>query len=583
MSKVFRAGFLLLNFLTAAVLFGEEVAPIAFGKAANSTFSDQTAEDRKGGWTDQGGNDLRAIPAGRGKFGGIAFEIVRSETAPECIVLGGQKERSYLPRQVEMKVPGTVRGRTLYLLHAGAWVVNGQHAGNLTVEYDGGAPSKFSLRNGREVLDWSSPRDGGNAKRVWSIYNGNTQVSLFVSRFALRDRPIRSIRFEAEDPVWMIAAVSVGTELPVYGITPRWLVKGKYAAPATPDRREIARLLPDKGPVRNVILIIGDGMGMGALLATSNYAHGRGQALYLQQLPHTGLVQTRSANADVTDSAAAGTALATGHKTNNRFVGMKPDRTAVDSIAAMAAAQGKSVGIITTDALVGATPSAFYAHVPARGMASEIACFAAKCGYDILIGNERNHAFRPDQRKDGRDLCAEMQKAGYHAVRTPDTLPAAAAKAYGFIGDWRKDITLLSQFTAAAAEKLGKNPKGFFLMVESSLPDSGGHGNDPDLTVLGTLMADFTVKAAVEYARRHKDTLVVVTADHETGGIVCNGNNVKQTAPVIFYSTNQHTSAPVGIYAGGPGSDRFGGVMENTSIPKTFAKLWELSPGKKGE
>ena len=235
---------------------------------------------------------------------------------------------------------------------------------------------------------------------------------------------------------------------------------------------------------------------------------------------------------------------------------------------------------MTTDALTGATPAAFLAHADHRNQAEKIAADLSAAKSMILIGSNPK-PFLPKKeggrRTDSRNLLAELQKAGYRETATPEALKQVPADVpvYGFIPDWN-NTTLLSRFASAAFEKLNANPKGFFLMVEGHYPDKGGHGNNPDQSVNGVLMNDFLAKAALDFAMKHPDTLVVVTADHETGGLCVAPNKANPRKPHIHYMTGNHTGEPVDIYAFGPGADRFNAVLENTDIPKTFADFWRI-------
>lgn len=358
-----------------------------------------------------------------------------------------------------------------------------------------------------------------------------------------------------------------------------WEIKGTYPAPPRVDAAKLAAF-PRTGTPRNIILLIGDGMGQGALTLASLYAHGAPGKLTLNQFPVCGLARTASANNKVTDSAASGTALAGGYKTNNGMIGKTPDKVSRKSFAALARESGRSIGIMTTDALTGATPAAFLAHADHRNQAEKIAADLSAAKSMILIGSDPK-PFLPKKeggrRTDSRNLLAELQKAGYRETATPEALKQAPADVpvYGFIPDWN-NTTLLSRFASAAFEKLNANPKGFFLMVEGHYPDKGGHGNNPDQSVNGVLMNDFLAKAALDFAMKHPDTLVVVTADHETGGLCVAPNKANPRKPHIHYMTGNHTGEPVDIYAFGPGADRFNAVLENTDIPKTFADFWRI-------
>ena len=397
-------------------------------------------------------------------------------------------------------------------------------------------------------------------------------------------KPLKSIRFAAEEAVWMIAAASIGDDVQPRAIRKSWTLVRNYPAPPPVDAAELAAR-PQTGTPRNIIMIIGDGMGQGAQRLASLHAHGEPGRLVMEQLPAAGLALTHSANNSVTDSAASGTALSSGYKTNNGMVGVAPDKSKRNSIAEAARDSGRSVGIITTDSLTGATPGAYLAHVEHRGMTEAIADFASKSGFDILTGSDAG-PFLPrnagGKRGDGRDIFAELRQAGYREANDPATLSGLpAGKVYGTVNNWLSDTELLSKYAAAAFERLNANPRGFFVMVECSYPDYGGHGNNPELSTQGVLMADFLVRAALDFAGKRNDTLVVVTADHETGGISAAPNRGNPKRPFLYYTTTNHTGTPVAIFACGPGANRFAGVLDNTDIPTTLAGLWNLRIGEK--
>ena len=165
-----------------------------------------------------------------------------------------------------------------------------------------------------------------------------------------------------------------------------WEIKGTYPAPPPVDAAKLAKA-PRTGTPRNIILLIGDGMGQGALTLASLYAYGAPGKLTLDQFPVCGLARTASANSTVTDSAASGTALAGGYKTNNGMIGKTPDKVSRKSFAVLARESGRSIGIMTTDALTGATPAAFLAHADHRSQAEKIAADLSAAGSMILIGS----------------------------------------------------------------------------------------------------------------------------------------------------------------------------------------------------
>lgn len=579
-SRLFASVFLCVLSGTAA-----DFIPLPLTGGANTGFSDTAEGDRQGGWTDQGGNDLRVLAPGPLTVSGVPFDIL-AETGgagKTCVVLGGPK-RPYLPMRAELPVAGK-RGAYLYLLHAAAWCPPAQAqkmTGVLSVDYADGSTSEVHVRFGRDVGDWSKPESYKNAARVWTAYNANTQVSLFLSRFALKPQPVKALRFEAKESAWMVVAATLGKETPLKPIRPVLTLDKTYTAPAIDAA---LKEMPDAPAPRNIILVIGDGMGPGALKLTSLYQHKAEGRLVMENLPVAALCTTYSESADVTDSAAAATAIACGTKTANGILGMTSRTNRLVSFAEVARQSGRAVGLITSDALTGATPSGFYAHVTRRGAAQEIADFAAACGYDILIGNAAAKAwFAPKnaggQRTDTRNVSNEMASAGYTVVENLEAFARAPQdrRVLGFMDKpTLEPETCLGRIMELSLARLARNDKGFFMMMECTITDYGGHGNNPELTVRGTLQVDWAVKRAVEFARERGDTLVLVTADHETGGLNCAMSRTDPGRLVIHYTTTSHTATPVPFYAFGPGARLFSGVIDNTDIAKTIAHLWRLS------
>lgn len=556
--------------------------PLPLGAGANTAFADRQADDRQGGWTDQGGNDLSVMKPGTLKVSGIPFAILNDAATggKSCIVLGGA-QRAYLPQSANVPVDN-VQGACLYLLHGAAWCPPAKEqkmTGVLVVDYADGSTSEFHVRCGRDVADWARPDAYKNAVRVWTAYNNNTQVSLFASKFKLKGPAVKAVRLEARDSAWMVAAMTLGDDTRISGIKKQVTLDKTYTAPAlaAPLPAVQAQSVP-----KNIILVIGDGMGAGAIKLTALYQHKAEGRLVMEQLPVAGYCHTVSLGSNVTDSAAAATALATGAKTKNGHLGLDPDKRRLTSVAELARQQGRAVGIITSDAITGATPSGFYAHVGSRSFYSQVATFAAACGYEILIGNANGKAwFAPKdkggKRDDTRDVLSEMEAAGYAVIENHEAFERVPPdrRVLGFMAKGTLDNeTCLSRLTDAALARLSRNDKGFFMMVECTITDGGGHGNNPELTVRGTLQVDWAVHSAVEYARKHGDTLVLVTADHETGALT---SNLADGKLALDYATTSHTDMPVRIFAYGPGSERFGGMIDNTDIAKTVASLWSLT------
>ena len=552
---------------------------------ANTAFADEQANDRSGGWIDQGGNDLHVLKPGRLTVSGVPFEVLGDAASggKSCIVLGGPKQK-YLPAAAKIPVAGK-QGRFLYLLHAAAGCPPAKEqkmTGALFVDYADGSRSEFHVRFGRDVGDWAKPDAFPNAARVWTAYNANTQVSLFGSRFALKSLPVQAVRLEARESTWMVVAVTLGDETRISGIKPDLKLDKKFLAPVLGAPLDQA---PNVTAPKNIVLVIGDGMGPGALQLTSLYQHKAEGRLVMEQLPVASFCTTLSVGSNVTDSAAAATAIACGHKTSNASLGLTPDRGRLTSFAEAAHAQGRAVGLITSDAITGATPAGFYAHVNSRGSYTNVATAVASCGFDVLIGNDNGKPwFTPKaeggQRADGRNLAAEMAAAGYAVSEDPAAFAQTPSdkRSLGFMRKGTFDPEpCLAGLTETALARLAKNDKGFFLMVECAITDAGGHGNKPEVTVQGTLQVDWAVKAAVDFARKRGDTLVMVTADHETGALTASVTNNPPGKLVIRYDTTSHTAIPVRFYAYGPGAHLFGEKIDNTDIAKNVCRLWNIT------
>ena len=549
------------------------VRPIPLGAAANTSRLDREAADGKGGWIDLGGNDLHVLPAGMIDCCGVPFVIPedKGETDKTCIVLGrkGGATKAYLDFQNPQSSP------FLYVLHATADSAAKKNLkiGIVRFRYADGTVVQKSVRTQRDVLDWTLGKGVPNAVRAWSKYNDNMQVSLFASKFPLDPaKKLVNVKFEAlgECP-WMILAAAHGPDRKLRGIVAPMKLS-KTFNPPSPLSEPLAATPAGRKP-RNVILIIGDGMGAGSVDFTSRYCHGRPDALRMQQVPVAGRCTTVSAKGTTTDSAASATAIATGEKTLNGMVGLgartdagrKQPRMLVP-FSQRAHEKGLSVGLLTNDKLTGATPAGFYGHVSGRGDAKKLAEQASTCGYEILIGSSATlDVFKN----------VDMAAKGYVVVRTPADFAAAPkdAKVFGAI-NYYGSHDALGAGTKEAIARLAANPKGFFLMAECATPDGGNHGNNPDGTALGTVMADWMAAYALDFARGRDDTLVIVTADHETGRV--RAVKGKDGSIQIVYGSTNHTEEPVALYAYGPGSELFAGDIDNTDIARKVSALLDL-------
>lgn len=306
------------------------------------------------------------------------------------------------------------------------------------------------------------------------------------------------------------------------------------------------------GQAKYVFYFIGDGMGPAEVLGTQYYLSQKKGELGITPLcfatfPFTAFATSYSASSDVTDSSAAGTALSSGIKINNGQIGVMTDGTTpVHSIAAWAKAAGKSVGITTSVGVNHATPGAFYGHRPSRNDYYELGVQLTESGYDFFAGGD---FIKPT--RDGEPSHYELaEKAGYQIVRGYDEYqaqkncgkPIILLQKEGrgdnipYAIDAKDDDLRLDQIVTAAIEQLSKNKKGFFLMCEGGKIDYGGHANDAAACFGDVVAMDDAVKVAYEFYKKHpKETLIVITADHETGGLTLTGGSYSINTGVLQY------------------------------------------------
>ena len=288
------------------------------------------------------------------------------------------------------------------------------------------------------------------------------------------------------------------------------------------------------------------------------------------------LQKTYSLDNRVTDSAASGTALATGFKTNNTMLGQLPDGTNPESLMELASDKGKATGIVVTTYLQHATPGAFYAHVSSRHEYATISEQLLASDIDIAIGG--GMAFFKERYGNRKKATKAITESGFTLVESLDA-DMSGERILALLAD--KEIEnrtgYLAKATAMAIKHLDNNDNGFVLMVEGSLIDGRGHGNDAK-GPQGE-MRDFmeAIEVAVAYAREHTDTLVVVTADHETGGLaIISGNadfNLSEQGVEYKWATGGHSGVMVPIYLYGTGAELINGVMENADLGKRLKEL----------
>ena len=329
---------------------------------------------------------------------------------------------------------------------------------------------------------------------------------------------------------------------------------------------------------KNIILMIGDGMGLAHVYSamTANRGH-----LFLENFKSIGFSKTYSSDDYITDSAAGATALSAGIKTYNGAIGVDPEKKPVVTIRELAEKQGMKTGLVSTSAITHATPACFIAHTNSRGNYEDIAADFLKTNIDVFIGGGINNF---EKRKDGRNLTSELKDKGYQVLyKIADIQKVKSGKLAGLTAESHNPTQpergeMLVPATETAINLLSQSKKGFFLMVEGSEIDFLAHENITPGVVLETLDCDRAIGAALKFAVSNGETLIIVTADHETGGMSINGGDYKTGMVTAKYTSGEHTGIVVPIYAFGPGAKQFTGFMENTDIAKKMMRLLRLIP-----
>jgi alkaline phosphatase len=286
-------------------------------------------------------------------------------------------------------------------------------------------------------------------------------------------------------------------------------------------------------------------------------------------------MQTQSADDYITDSAAAGTAIATGVRVNNGVIAIDQDGKVLKSILYISEDNNKATGLVSTSAITHATPASFVANQPDRGMYEDIAGDFLDSGIDLFIGGGKEHF---TSREDGRNLLEELSQNNYRVFSSLEeaasvkTGPMAILTAAIHNEVYPERGNLLPDATQKAIEVLQSNKEGFFLMVEGSQIDWGGHANNTTYIVHETLDFDRAVGKALTFAANNKKTLVIVTADHETGGMSIDNGDISKGTLSAKYTTDDHTGIMVPVFAYGPGAEAFIGIYKNTDL---FVKMVE--------
>jgi len=328
----------------------------------------------------------------------------------------------------------------------------------------------------------------------------------------------------------------------------------------------------------NIVLLIGDGMGLSQVSCIFFEPDYRP---HFEKFSTIGLIKTSSSSQLITDSAAGATAFATGKKTYNGAIGVDENKKSVETILEWASQRNMKTGLIATSSITHATPASFFAHVENRGMAEEIAAYLPGSGVDFFAGGGLRFFYN---RKDEKTLESEFEKQGF-TIDTTSLLSAEnlkSTKKYGFLlaEDGMKNMLegrgkFLPDASKLALDYLSTNKKGFFLMIEGSQIDWGGHGNDADIIQKEMLDFDETIGIVLDFAKNQGNTLVIVTADHETGGYSLSSDGNNYNSIKATFSTTGHTATLIPVFAYGPGEKLFSGIYENTAIYDKMKKLLE--------
>ena len=327
-------------------------------------------------------------------------------------------------------------------------------------------------------------------------------------------------------------------------------------------KKPVALQRATKQKAKNIILFIGDGMGPNQVALAKFATGGPDHKLSFENFPITGIVYNHSSDSLYTDSAAAATTWATGVKTKNGYLAVDAEKKFLPTIPELLSTKGYKSGLVSTSSITHATPAAFYAHIDNRYKEKEIAKMLIDSDIDIALGGGQEFFDVPPE--DGLFMIYDNTLLDSSLLNSKEQVIGLFAED-GF--DRRPGTPTQLEMTQVALNFLknkSQNCAGFFLMSEGSQIDWAGHDNDAQYMLVEFADFDATVQAATDFAIENQDTLILVTADHATGGLVLQrpkGSNVRAQ-----WTTESHDLSPINIYAYGPGSELFSGVMDNTEI-----------------
>lgn len=332
---------------------------------------------------------------------------------------------------------------------------------------------------------------------------------------------------------------------------------------------------PVTNEVRNVIFLIGDGMGLEQVSCAWVLNHGK---LNLDNMTVLGLSRTYSLSDLITDSAAGGTALAVGEKTANSHVGTDPEGRPLYSMLVKAQEAGKKTGVAVTCHLADATPADFCCHSDDRYKYDEVIAGYAVSGVDYIAGGGRDYFCK--NRKDGRDIADEMARKGYAVATDEVALMGAGLPILALLSDDNLPVALergdlFRHMVAKGLQELSaqSGDKGFVFMIEGSSIDDWQHENRIDKAMEELLDFDRTLGDVLQWAAADGHTLVVVTADHATGALTLQDGNLQEGRIEVAFGNDSHNGIAVPYYVWGPGSDRFGGILENAELGRLITSF----------
>lgn len=334
------------------------------------------------------------------------------------------------------------------------------------------------------------------------------------------------------------------------------------------DRSEVTAVIHHQP--KNVIFIVGDGMGTAQVYSSIVAQKGESQFL---RFPVTGFSRTYSNNKYTTDSGAGGSALATGHKVDNKAIAQSPTGEHYPSLYDTARkTKNKHTGFVVSCSVLDATPASTYGHVAERYMWDKLSLQLSQCGHDVMIGADKA-SFLPEKRKDGLAPIDTLIRRGYKMLYSQEELQQCNAQRYCALlsendapGDAEKRNNWLAPATQKAISTLSKNQEGFVLMIEGSQIDWACHNNDYPHLMKELNEFELMLRIVLDFAEQDGETLVVVTADHETGGLTLHDGDLEEGTNETHFTTGSHTGVMVPVFAYGPGASYFTGIHQNTDF-----------------